>query len=343
MGAAVASWSGASSLVRRTAARLQAAGRVGFYGASSKAMWKSALPWTQLEEETRDLDLRDAYDLHVRVLQRKGMRHVLRAVEKEDLATLPFFAAFIPLDLLRVARKRRGGLTDLPVSPPDTFPYPSYYLHDFHHQANGNLSLRAALTYEWQIRFLFLGTNRLMRQGVVDEIPPGDHLRILDVACGTASWFTQARLQGRHHRMLGVDLSPHYLRVARLFRGKHAEFQRMAAEALDPGWTGRFDVVTCIWMFHEMPQDARDRATEEMVRVLKPGGKLVFMDAVQPADVPHVNMRGVGEHFEDFFAEPYFEDYLRMDLPTHFARHGLQLRNTTVWYRSKVMALYKAQ
>lgn len=329
------------SPLTRGFARLEALSKTGFYAALSTMATRLALPSS---EENLDFvtAARDAYELHERMLTRPGMRDVLRRVEREDLATLPFFLALSPGDVRRVHAKRARNVRRLAVEPPDDFPYPEYYLNDFHNQSNGNLSLRAALTYEWQIRFLFMGTHHLMRQGVIDEIPEGDGLDVLDVACGTASWLTQARLQNRRHPVTGIDLSPHYLKVARFFRGRDATFLQMNAEQLSPGWTGRFDVVTNIWLFHELPQDALDRATAEMARVLKPSGKLIFMEAIQLADAPpRRRLEKANERFLEIFNEPYFASYQRLDLPRHFARFGLEVASVSRWNSSKVITAYK--
>jgi ubiquinone/menaquinone biosynthesis C-methylase UbiE len=330
-----------STLADRAIARFRAATRAGFYVASATAMWRLALPYTDVERRGTPRVVREAYDLHVRVLERPGMRKLLDRAEREDWATLPFFLASAPGDILRVLRKRRGSTRALPVKPRDSFPYPDYYLYDFHNQSNGNLSMRSALTYEWQIRFLFTGTNRLMRQGVIDHIPPGRDLDVLDVGCGTAAWMTLARMQGRRHRFTGVDLSQAYLRVARAFRGRFAKFQQMAAEHLDPSWTNRFDVVTCIWVYHEMPPHAMEQATAEMSRVLKPGGRLIFMEALQPEDGGGPVISNRQTNFSEFFNEPWFGDYLKLDLREHFARHGLKLESTTHWFHSKAVTAVK--
>jgi ubiquinone/menaquinone biosynthesis C-methylase UbiE len=231
------------------------------------------------------------------------------------------------------------------VTPRDGFPYPDYYLNDFHHQANGNLSFRAALTYEWQIRFLFMGTNRLMRQALIDEIPTGDHLDILDVGCGTAAWLTQARLQGRNHPVTGIDLSPHYLGIARVFRAREGNFLQMNAEVMAPEWTRRFDAVTCIWMFHELPPTAIESVTGEIARVLRPGGRLYFMDAAQPEDAPpegRATVEGISDVFRDYVNEPYFRQYQKIDLGRLFARHGLTIEKSERCYASKVVVASKA-
>ncbi len=333
------------SVLTRALVSARSAVRTAFYAAATTATARLAKPLGDVEREYGKYALRDAYELHRRVLERPGMREVLRRAEREDLALLPFFLASAPFDLLRVVSRTRRGISRGKVRPTDPFRYPDYYLNDFHHQVNGNLSFRAALTYEWQIRFLFMGTNRLMRQALIDEIPEGDDLDILDVGCGTAAWLTQALLQGRNHRVTGIDLSPHYLALARLFRGRDAVFTQMNAEAMDPSWTRRFDAVTCIWLFHELPTTVIESVTSEIARVLRPGGRLYFMDAAQPEDAPpegRETVEGISDVFRDYVNEPYFRQYQRVDLSALFARHGLVIEKTERCYASKVVVASRA-
>ncbi|MBX3226054.1 MAG: class I SAM-dependent methyltransferase [Labilithrix sp.] len=322
----------------------RAAARTAFYAGATVAAARLAKPLGVAEREYGRHALRDAFELHREVLARPGMNDVMRKAEREDLATLPFFLASVPLDLARLVTRTRGGKKRGAVRAQDDFPYPDYYLNDFHHQSNGNLSLRAALTYEWQIRFLFMGTNRIMRQALIDEVPLGDRLELLDVGCGTASWLTQARLQDRRHRVTGIDLSPHYLGVATAFRGKEASFRQMDAAKLDPAWTGLFDAVTCIWLFHELPPHVTRAVTAEIARVLRPGGRLYFMDAAQPCDVPDAEevVVGISEVFRDYMNEPYFRLYQGIDLPDLFTEHGLTIEKTRRCYASKVVVARKA-
>lgn len=317
----------------------RAAARTAFYAGATAAAVRLAKPLGEVEREYGRYAMRDAFDLHTRMLAREEVREALRVAEREDLATLPFFLASAPLDLVRVVSRTRLGKKRGSVSPKDDFPYPDYYLNDFHHQSNGNLSLRAALTYEWQIRFLFMGTNRLMRQALIDEIPRGGHLDVLDVGCGTAAWITQAALQGRRHHVTGVDLSPQYLSLARLFRGRAGRFLQMNAESLDPEWTGRFDLVVCIWLFHELPRGAIERTASEIARVLRRGGRLLFMDAAQPEDIPdgRPTIEGISDRFREYMNEPFFRQYQGLDLGALFRERGLAVKKTERYYASKLV------
>lgn len=351
------SFSGLSEVVSSFRASPEAALRTAVH-TGAHAIARRAMPRPAGESrEALYNTAREIYELNARLLARPGFAEALRAAEREDLLLLPIFLGALPLDLLRIRGKLLRKKVRLPVSPPDDFPYPDYYLNDFHNQKNGNLSLQAALTYELQIRVLFLGANRLMRQGVIEHIPPGDHLDILDVACGTGAWLGLARPQGRLHRVTGVDLSPAYLKVARRFyggagpgpgpgTGKNAEFLQMNAEALRPAWEGRFDVVTCIWLLHELPRPAQERAVAEMARVLKPGGTLILMDSAQEHDYPIQEatwMRSVADWFARAFNEPYFKAYQRLDVPGLLAEKGLRVESGERWFRSKIWVATKPE
>ncbi len=276
---------------------------------------------TPAQQRSARRHLKEAFLLQRDMLRRPGMAQVLWAAERQDLAHLPAFLATLPFDLRRMRQRAQG--VQRPVQPRDDFDYPVYYLHDYHYQANGALSWRAAATYEWQIRFLFAGTNRLMRQAVIDAIPPGKHLNILDVGCGTGTWARQARLQGRNHPICGVDLSPHYLRVARGRNVPDTTYEQHNAETLPKSWSERFDVVTCIWMYHELPRAAQRQVTANIARVLKPGGTLLFLEAAQQCDVPEDDISDSNRAFADNFNEPYFMAYQKLDLEAHLRDAGL--------------------
>ena len=73
-----------------------------------------------------------------------------------------------------------------------------------------------------------------------------------------------------------------------------------------------FDVVTCIYLFLELPIQVRRAVVAEVRRVLKPGGTLIFVDSLQPGDAPDYD--GLLELFPLAFHEPYYGSYLREDL-----------------------------
>jgi ubiquinone/menaquinone biosynthesis C-methylase UbiE len=75
---------------------------------------------------------------------------------------------------------------------------------------------------------------------------------------------------------------------------------------------GEFDVVTCIYLFHELPPRIRREVIAEVRRVLKPGGTLIFVDSLQTGDEPDYD--ALLDVFPLAFHEPYYASYLKEDL-----------------------------
>ncbi len=222
-------------------------------------------------------------------------------------------------DLPRVAeRARRRHFRDLPPEV-DIAVYPAYYRRTFHWQTDGYLSRRSAELYDLGVELLFGGTADVMRRQV---IPPISRLlaaregrgvaRLLDVGCGTGRALRQIAIAHPDLELLGLDLSRYYLDEARaVLRRRRAALAVGNGEALPVG-AGRLDAVTCVYLLHELPLDARRRVLAEARRVLRPGGLLVLEDACQPADSPA--LAGVLAQFQRDLHEPYFKSYLAHDL-----------------------------
>lgn len=106
---------------------------------------------------------------------------------------------------------------------------------------------------------------------------------VLDVATGTGH--TALALASHARRVVGVDLTPEMLDIARE-QAKRRElgnvtFTLADAEAL-PFPDGSFHVVTCRIAAHHFP--AVDRFCRGAARVLRPGGRLVVVDNVAPEE-----------------------------------------------------------
>jgi len=131
----------------------------------------------------------------------------------------------------------------------------------------------AATSYEslWHAQLAPAQAAALERAALV----PGE--RVLDVACGTGLVARAAAgLVGPEGTVMGIDLSGRMIdaadREARLRRTRNITFARMDAEALTlPSAT--FDVVLCALGLMYMPNP--EQALREMLRVLRPGGRMV--------------------------------------------------------------------
>ena len=102
---------------------------------------------------------------------------------------------------------------------------------------------------------------------------PGE--QVLDVACGTGALTRLlAKAVGPEGRLVGLDLSPDMLAVARRIPLNQIEWREGSADAM-PFVDGSFDVVCCAFGLMFFPD--QPAALREMRRVLKPGGRLLAM------------------------------------------------------------------
>jgi ubiquinone/menaquinone biosynthesis C-methylase UbiE len=178
-------------------------------------------------------------------------------------------------------------------------------------------------------------------------------MRVLEVACGTGRFMTFVRdnlpLDSEY---TAVDLSPFYLEKSRdndnyWRRTRATQEQRKNRGSVKPGIAPAnlvqakaedlpfnnesFDVVVCVYLFHELPRDVRKKVAAEMARVVAPGGTVVFTDSIQTGDRPILDS-ALG-NFERM-NEPYYGDFLQDDLTGHFESQGLKpmikiVRSTT--------------
>jgi ubiquinone/menaquinone biosynthesis C-methylase UbiE len=216
-----------------------------------------------------------------------------------------------------VRRKHDNNYKDIPSVDKDR--YPPYYRRTFHWQSGGYFSDFSAQVYELGVELLFRGTADVMRRQVIPPITRWlrDHgqadARVLDVGCGTGRTLHQLAVAHPRLRLAGADMSPAYIKRARkrLLDVDDITLAAENAEAL-PWADATFDVATSVYMFHELPRNARRNAVRELFRVVRPGGLVVLEDSAQLADSPELEpvLRG----FPVEFHEPFYADYLEDDL-----------------------------
>jgi ubiquinone/menaquinone biosynthesis C-methylase UbiE len=143
--------------------------------------------------------------------------------------------------------------------------------------------------------------------------------RLLDLGCGTGSFLREVKTNWPRLSATGLDLSPHYLEVARqaLAAWSRTRLVEGAAETL-PFAAGEFDIVTAIYLFHELPPAVRRAVASEIGRVLRPGGTLILVDSLQTGDEPLYD--AMLDSFAILFHEPYYASYLRGDFDRLFDR-----------------------
>lgn len=251
--------------------------------------------------------------------------------------TVPRFLLDAPRVLSRIGSKNHK---DLPRGV-DLASYPAYYRRNFHWQTDGYFSRHSAELYDLGVELLFIGTADVMRRQVLARVvqeAAGNPLRLLDVGAGTGRFLRQAAQSLHGAELSGVDLSPWYVGFARDLLASVTPAPRVEvanAEAL-PFADGSFDVVTSIFMLHELPRHVRRQALAEMRRVLTPGGLLVIADAAQPRDA--ADLAPALSQFSKDMHEPFFSDYQEDDLCALFEQAGFSGVKVAPAFVSKVVS-----
>jgi len=244
-------------------------------------------------------------------------------------------------DLPEVDRRRRER--QVVAEPPDSDldGLPPYFRQAFHFQTGGYLTAESAELYDMQVEVLFTGAAAAMRRQALPPVteavrnrPPGA-VRLLDVACGTGRFTAALKDNFPAARVTGLDMSAAYLDHARRRVGPRPRlfWQQGAAEAL-PFPDGHFDAVSAVFLFHELPRKIRRRAAAEMVRVTRPGGRIVLLDSLQKGDRPEWD--GLLDLFPHGFHEPYFRDYVDSDIAGYFTCHDCRSVQVELAFLSKL-------
>src|SRR5690606_20037317 len=223
---------------------------------------------------------------------------------------------------------------------------PDYFVQDFHFQTGGYLTDDSAKLYDLQVETLFYGAAGAMRrQGLrpIAKFMRGRdqrQVRLLDVACGTGRFLRAVRLAYPAMKLTGLDLSKPYLDEAQrhLDGLRPVDWIAANAEAI-PLVDASQDIVTTVFLFHELPGEVRRRVAREMARVLKPGGLLVFIDSLQMGDRP--GWDGLLEAFPTRFHEPYYRHYAIDDLDTVFREVGLETVEQSTAFLARMMVRRK--
>lgn len=138
---------------------------------------------------------------------------------------------------------------------------------------------KIAGNYDKLNSIMSLGTHKKWRQEATQKILV-DPNRILDLCCGTADWTIMLAKRYYHSEVVGMDFSQEMLKIAQKKVGQ----SRLENITLESGNAmnlrypdNSFDVVTIGFGLRNVP-DA-NRVLQEILRVLKPGGQVVCLEA----------------------------------------------------------------
>jgi SAM-dependent methyltransferase len=149
--------------------------------------------------------------------------------------------------------------------------------------------------------------------------------RIVDLGCSFGALTRSARRAHPDAEVIGLDISAPALRAAHAKAVEAGDAitytQRDAART---GYeTGSVDLVVAFLLLHEVPDDVRRTILAEAMRILRPGGEVLFLDIP-----PYRVLRPEQAFFESFDGrgngEHHWEAYLSTDLPAWLADLGFE-------------------
>lgn len=169
---------------------------------------------------------------------------------------------------------------------------------------------RVAARYDLSNALLTGGMDQVWLRALRNAVGPQVGEKILDVAAGTGA--SSAILADSGARVIGCDISEGMIEVG---RQRHPEIEFVIGNAMALDFEDdTFDAVTICWGLRNIPET--DTALKEMLRVTKPGGRLVVCEFSTP---PNAAFRGLYRaHMETvmpaiarvFSSDPDAYDYL---------------------------------
>lgn len=121
------------------------------------------------------------------------------------------------------------------------------------------------------------------RQIELMELRKGD--RVIEIGCGTGVLSILSKIfLGKDGDVIGLDISPRMIKNAKKKSdslGLNIDFITASADEI-PYPNSSFDLVISSLMFHHLPVQIKGAAFQEILRILKPGGRLFLCDFGKP-------------------------------------------------------------
>jgi len=174
---------------------------------------------------------------------------------------------------------------------------------------------------EWLVNAILFGNYGRLRNAALDELGTTVTGHTLQVACvyGDLTGRLRQRMAG-DARLDVVDILP--VQLANLGKKLPADPRitlRQGDASSLPSSDAHYDQVLLFFLLHEMPESVRRATLGEVMRVLKPGGRLVVVDYHRPRPLHPLRplMHQVFRHLE-----PYASDLWAHEVE-HFMPAGL--------------------
>jgi ubiquinone/menaquinone biosynthesis C-methylase UbiE len=138
---------------------------------------------------------------------------------------------------------------------------------------------------QWLVNLILWGNYRKLRDSALAAIGAPIAGKVLQVACVYGDFTARlARLLGPTGRLDVVDVAPVQLANLRRKMGSLPRVELLHRDSANLGFRDAdYDCVVLFFLLHEQPDLVRTRTVEEALRVVRPGGKVIFVDYHRPA------------------------------------------------------------
>lgn len=178
--------------------------------------------------------------------------------------------------------------------------YPDYYLKPFHSVPGGWLSRIAAVFDRQFMQAIYKETHAGSCMGIradLSKLISTSSRRVVDLGCGIGDSAACHARALPDAEVLAIDASPFMITAGRLHHAGLPNLRFLHRLAEDTGLPdGSVDCVTITLVFHECSEAGKTAIAQEVKRILKPGGVLVFADTPQDDLLTY---RGAYEPYRD--------------------------------------------
>lgn len=219
---------------------------------------------------------------------------------------------------------------------------PANYRASFHGYDEGHLCWQAAFEFEVASNAVHASlypeagaaSDQALRAGYHRALQaelPQPPATILDLHCtvGLSSFALQHSFP--QAAITALTFSPHYLSVARHEAERRqvpiAAWHHALPEATGLA-AGRFDLVSCSLLLHEMPQEGSRRILREARRLVRSGGCLAVMDMDPHCRAYQTMPAAVRTLLRS--TEPFLDQYLALDLEAELRQAGFDTVSSSI-------------
>ncbi len=213
-----------------------------------------------------------------------------------------------------------------------TIEYPEYYTQPFHGYDTGNLNWLSAhegepATLSMAVNY-WKGVNPIttqnwLRYNITNNIKTyidkstliSNPYEILDIGCSVGISSEYIYNAFKTSTVTGIDLSPYFIAEAKLrseYYGFNIDYFHRNAEYTHFD-SNKFNLVTCNFIMHELPQKATKNILNEINRITYPGGVIAITD-LSPRELKKDGIFSVFTQWAFEVTEPHIYGYYERDI-----------------------------